>query len=92
MLICGMTSVKTDLENSTTMIDCCPRCKRFKYSKRKLDMDVSESGEISGAVTLKAPSFIDALSTYYCKYRWWNCPIEELKKTPCVCKHYKPKY
>jgi hypothetical protein len=69
----------------------CPRCKLFKHSKRSLDMDVNADGEITGAVTLEAPSFIDALSTYYCKYRWWNCPLEEFNNLP-ICKHYKPKY
>ena len=54
-------------------------------------MDVNADGEITGAVSLEAPSFIDALSTYYCKYRWWNCPLEAFNEMP-ICKHYKPKY
>lgn len=87
-----MKNAKRNLENSTAMIDCCPRCNRFKYSKRKLDMEVSDDGETLGAVHMEAPSFIDAIAEYYCKYRWWNCPIEELKKIPWVCKHYEPKY
>lgn len=69
----------------------CPRCKKFRYSKRKIDMYADKNGNIVGAVSLEAGSFVDALSTYYCKYRWWNCPLEEFSEMP-VCKHYKPKY
>lgn len=69
----------------------CPRCKKFKYSRRRLDMDINENGEPSGAVTLEASSLAEALGEYYCKYRWWNCPLEAFNEMP-VCKHYKPKY
>lgn len=45
----------------------CWNCRRLKKSKR--EMDVSDDG---GAVSISAPSIMDALAGYYCDKYWFG--------------------
>lgn len=45
----------------------CWNCRRLKKSKR--EMDVSNDG---GAVSISAPSVMDALAGYYCDNYWFG--------------------
>jgi hypothetical protein len=47
----------------------CWTCKRLKKSKRKVDGDLNAP---NSAVSISAPSIIDAIAGYYCDNYWFG--------------------
>ena len=47
----------------------CWNCRRLKVSRRKIDGDPNDP---HGAISISAPSVIDAIAGYYCDHYWFS--------------------
>ena len=57
----------------------CWTCRRLKASRRKIDGDPNDP---HGAVSISAPSIIDAIAGYYCDNYWFG---DKPDKDEMVC-------
>ena len=65
----------------------CWNCRRLKKSKRKIDGD--PTGWHS-AISISAPSVIDALAGYYCDHYWFGDRPDDVMM--CGGREYKSMY
>lgn len=63
----------------------CWNCRKLRKSKRKIDGDTNK-----GAISISAPSFIDALAGYYCDSYWFTNKPDALM--PCGGRGYESVY
>ena len=64
----------------------CWNCRRLKKSKRKIDGDTHDGG----AVSISAPSIMDAIAGYYCDNYWFSTAPDDVM--PCCGREYKSFY
>ncbi|MBQ8713082.1 MAG: hypothetical protein IJ551_09745 [Prevotella sp.] len=65
----------------------CWNCTRLRKSRRKIDGDPNDR---KGAVSISAPSIIDAIAGYYCDNYWFgDKPGDEML---CGGREYKSVY
>lgn len=62
----------------------CTKCKYFRKSRAKTKVYDHGNG-----ISQNAPTIIDALSTYYCKNRWWNVGSRSFFREGDVCDDFE---
>lgn len=64
----------------------CWNCRKLKKSKRKIDSDMEDS---HAAISISAPSVIDAITGYYCDNYWFGDKPDS-REMLCGGREYKP--
>lgn len=64
---------------------CCWTCRRLKKSRRIMEGDLSGDG----AISIAAPTIMDAIAGYYCDNYWFG-DKPDADEMLCGGKEYKP--